>query len=149
VRPVLKIMREFDPSPERIKSDFDRLLNGLFAYADSLAVLGEVKPEVPSRIVRTGVCAASYDVLLRVSPVPDAVVTVQFPQPKTTDGGRILRVARLGYDGYVVLSPLGSSLINGRSQLNMFSTPGMAEIRFDGTDFYSSYQGAVAWGEDL
>ncbi len=149
MRPVLKIPRRFDTAPDKIEGDMNRMVNALYDYAGELATLGAVKPEVPSKIIRSGTCAASYDVMLRVQPAVDTVVTVQMPQPETTDGGRVLRVARLGYDGDVVLSPLGRSLINDRSSLHMYSVPGLAEVYFDGVNFYTSYQGAMGWGEGL
>lgn len=149
MRPVLKITRQFNTDPDKIEGDMNRLINGLYDYAEQIAAIGAVKPEVPQKIVRTGTCAASYDVMTRVQPAADTTVTVQMPQPATPDGGRVLRVVRLGYDGDIVLSPLGGALINGRSSMHMYSVPGLAEIYFDGVNFHTSYQGAMGWGEDL
>lgn len=149
MRPTLKIPYELDTSSGTLQRELDRLVTGLYDYAESVRQLNDVKPEITRSIVRSGTCAAAYDTLLRVQPFDDTTVTVQLPRPNTKEGGLTLRVARLNYAGAIVLTPIGDALINEAPQLVMYATPGLIEVLFDGQNFYSDYQGAFAWGEGL
>jgi hypothetical protein len=133
--------------PERIGSEADRLVDGLLRYGDEVSDLCEVHPLFPVPL-RTGVVGASYDVAVRLAPaLDDTVMTVQLPQARAEDGGRVARIVRVNAVGTIVIRALGRALINGYGAIKMHVSPGMAEIRCDGVNFYTSYAGA-AWDED-
>lgn len=145
MRPVLKITRQFDTDhPER---EMNRLINGLYDYAGQVAQAGEVRPEMAG-IVRTGTTSVGFDVLLRVSPANEStVVVVQLPQPRTEDGGRVCRVARTTAGGEVLIQAVGGATLNGGTRLFMYNAPGLAEVRFDGQNYWTTYYGALSWAE--
>lgn len=148
LRPVMDIPAELHlHEPDMVEREANRLVDGLLRFGDDVADLCEVRPLFPLS-ARTGVVAASYDAALKVSPALDTTtVTVQLPQARPEDGGRIARIIRLTPGGEIVIRALGSATINGASAIKMYISPGMAEIRCDGVNFYTSYAGA-AWDED-
>lgn len=145
MRPVLKITRQFDTL--HMEREMNRLVNGLYDFAGQVAGVCDVQPTVDAP-VRTGTTAASYDTMLRVSPATDSTtVTVQLPQPVTTDGGKICRIVRTTTGGNIIIQTVGSALLNGVTRLFMFDDPGMIEVRFDGANFWTTSYGALSWSE--
>lgn len=148
--PVIDIPAKLDIETERARQkNLDRLTDGVIRFASDVGRTYSPRPDATAPVT-TGTTSAAYDVITRVAPAQsDTVVTVQLPQPQTADGGRPLIVARTNYNGAIILKPLGGATLNGLSRLMMFGTPGIARIMFDGQNFYTDYQGALAWDEGL
>ena len=132
-----------------MEREMNRLINGLYDNAAQVASLCDVAPSF-AQVVRGGIVGAAFDAMIRVSPATDStIVTVQLPQADVTQGGRAVYVSRTGAFGEVIIAAVGNSLLNGASRLFMFKERGLAEIRFDGQNYYTSYHGALSWGEGI
>lgn len=148
LRPVMDIPAELHlHEPDKAENEANRLVDALLRFGDEVADLCEVRPLFPA-LARTGVVAASYDAAVLVSPALDTTtITVQLPAARPQDGGRVARIIRLTLGGEIVIRALEPARINGSPAIKMYISPGMAEIRCDGVNFFTSYAGA-AWDED-
>jgi hypothetical protein len=139
----LQIPTTFHPDqPGQLKTELERLSNGLDRYARDLALEVESRPMV--RKPELASTFAAFGALTRIRPADGQTIVTQLPAADPRNGGKVLRVLRLSSTGVVYLRPI-DCLINGRDDYLMTCDVGFVTVLFDGENYYTDVPGAVPW----